>query len=499
MRKTILTFTAMLLGCDLAFTQSLFITERSEGPSIPLFDLPRDVESFAQEFTARSSKIDFVSFGRWPHGTSRYRVVIREDSIHGPIIGASSNLVTIAEAADRDVFAFAPPVTLMLGAQYVIEVTELQPFLLVVFGGAHEGRLFVNGEVWDDDYDLDFSIGVFIPQIVTSDALNVYIREEESGTVAPEAVFTNDYVADYRGSVLTLSYQDEWGQGSTLDDRIGVVRFRNYDTITDPLLEYEGRVVGTITETVIPRSISITFNSAANAAAVQYAIRNLLVANFSDDPPGSRLLSLTFTHSSGAIHLPFRYNIIPFNDPPNSIWHIEGLGRQLFSQSIVIAGARKPASVIMDGSESFDVDSKFLEFTWNELIQESQSLQPLANRGLRVTNNFPLGVHWVGFNVSDGESESQTGYMLFEVITVRTAITRLLDSFEGLDIPEEWQRRFRAPLRQANRALAQQHRGSARNFLRSYQRRVATFGESQPFYASILAESAQTVLDALSR
>jgi hypothetical protein len=161
------------------------------------------------------------------------------------------------------------------------------------------------------------------------------------------------------------------------------------------------------------------------------------------------------------------------------------------------------AAVVLNGLASYDTDSEFPDYTWNEEIgQPPTVLQPLANQGARVTNHFSLGVHHVGLVVTDDRGDSNAAYTSFEVITPRTAIAQFIetfDDFDDLDVPREWRRPLRAPLRQAAVALAHQRPGLAKKFLKAFQNRAATYGESEPFLGQVFTESAQIIIDGLSR
>ena len=116
-----------------------------------------------------------------------------------------------------------------------------------------------------------------------------------------------------------------------------------------------------------------------------------------------------------------------------------------------------------------------------------------------MTNTFSHGVHWIGLHLTDGELQAQEYYVAFEVMTPHTAIKQILDLLGSWDVREDWQRRLRAPLRQAAIAMRQQRRGAARNLLKAFQSRAAAYEEIDPGIGIIFVESAQTIIEGLSQ
>jgi hypothetical protein len=198
-------FLMLLLGATLAHPQSLFVTVRPGGFVAPLPVLPSN--SLHQEFTARGTRLDFVSVGFCFGEEGLLNLSIREESSAGPVIATSSSRIYSAEARDHIVFVFDPPVALFPGRRYVIDVSASNraPFVLRgAHGDVYPGRLFIDGENVPG-YDLDFLVGVFVPQVLSPAECELTVAEQHTLFIAPHAVFTNDYVTVYDGATLTVT------------------------------------------------------------------------------------------------------------------------------------------------------------------------------------------------------------------------------------------------------------------------------------------------------
>jgi choice-of-anchor C domain-containing protein len=95
---------------------------------------------------------------------------------------------------------------------------------------------------------------------------------------------------------------------------------------------------------------------------------------------------------------------------------------------IAISPNGSNATVVLDGSTSFDPENDPLEFLWSA----NGSATPFAN-GPLVTNQFELGEHLVTLTVDDGHAIGQTT-VVFEVLTIVAGLEELCAQIEQSSI-----------------------------------------------------------------
>jgi hypothetical protein len=139
-------------------------------------------------------------------------------------------------------------------------------------------------------------------------------------------------------------------------------------------------------------------------------------------------------------------------DPPVAIAKlglvadVDGSGHWL-----AVSGNGTNASVVLDGTMSFDADNDPLEFVWFA----DGGVTPVAMVA-RSTNSFELGVHVVTLYLSDGFTSVQTN-ITFEVLTVSEALDELCRQIKESTIE---QNRIRPLLASCEAAQASFRRGN---------------------------------------
>lgn len=167
--------------------------------------------------------------------------------------------------------------------------------------------------------------------------------------------------------------------------------------------------------------------------------------------------------------------------------------------AVIVRQSNKSAAVILDGSQSFALDSTSLDYTW------ADKAVLLANQGVRVTNSFSVGTHSIYLTVTDewGLAATNRFALEFEVMTAHTMLTRLLNAlgkYNALHPTEYRQHRLLSPLRHARLAVARRHFGLAKRFVSIFQDRVnQELADSDPFFAELYAGTGQAIINGLSR
>ncbi len=183
--------------------------------------------------------------------------------------------------------------------------------------------------------------------------------------------------------------------------------------------------------------------------------------------------------------------VTPVNDAPIARAQVEDTVTFLDQPTIITLG--ESAIVILDGSQSSDVDNDPLTFTW--LVGEPPV--PFAT-GVRVTNELAPGSYVFQLQVSDGELTG-TDQASVDVLTPCDAIALLILRIEESSHPNG----IKAPLiDELETSCNHFDKGRVEKGIESleiFQDKVADkLGDVDPVFAELLIEAAQTLSDAVS-
>ena len=186
-----------------------------------------------------------------------------------------------------------------------------------------------------------------------------------------------------------------------------------------------------------------------------------------------------------------RIIVIPVNDPPVPQARISPLAEfPGVTNLIVIAPNGTDAIVVLDGSQSFDVDDDTLGYVWLE------GVTPLAS-GVIATNPFGPGRHLIALRVSDG-IEPRTTAVDFDVITPAEATGIVAATVLASDLATGRRMPLLASLNAAATAFDGADFGSGIHHLLTVQRKAQQqVAPSNPALAAQITSTVQVIINAL--
>ena len=157
---------------------------------------------------------------------------------------------------------------------------------------------------------------------------------------------------------------------------------------------------------------------------------------------------------------------------------------------LVISPNNTNATVVLDGSRSFDPDNDPLQYAW----YEAGNATPLAHSVVAVTV-LPVGAHAITLTVNDGLA-ARTNAITLEVITTAQAVQRLAGTvLSSVTRPQP----LLATLDAALASISRGNSVSGVSQLFAFQNKVrAQVAPLDPALAASLIQSAQDIIDALS-
>jgi hypothetical protein len=149
------------------------------------------------------------------------------------------------------------------------------------------------------------------------------------------------------------------------------------------------------------------------------------------------------------------------------------------------------ATVILDASQSFDPDGDPLTYLW--------SVGNVAfDSGVRVTNEIPAGDYLFQLTVSDGEL-SGTNFAQLAVLTPCDAIGLLIIRIDESALATSDKRPLIKALETSCTVFGEGDVEGGIETLEAFQHKVAIrIGASDPAFAELLINEAQTLIDAVS-
>ena len=158
---------------------------------------------------------------------------------------------------------------------------------------------------------------------------------------------------------------------------------------------------------------------------------------------------------------------------------------------VIIAANNINAEVVLDGSQSSDVENDPLTYTWLD------GTNVLATTVI-TTNALDVGSHDLTLVVSDG-TDSGTAMVTLEVITPAEAVGTVIAFIEESNLGRRNARPLIASLKAAAESFDAGNTIPALNQLQAFQKKVqAQIAPSDPALAQQLIDGAQAVINALS-
>ncbi len=156
---------------------------------------------------------------------------------------------------------------------------------------------------------------------------------------------------------------------------------------------------------------------------------------------------------------------------------------------LVISVNDSNATVVLDGSLSFDPDGDSLQYVW----YQTGAADPLAT-GIVAVVVLPVGTNSITLQVSDGLASGQN-MITVEVITLAQAVERLKDAVADVAHKQS----LIASLNAALGSIDRSNPTAAINQLQAFQNQViAQISPVDPALAQSLIDTAQSIINALS-
>ncbi len=187
--------------------------------------------------------------------------------------------------------------------------------------------------------------------------------------------------------------------------------------------------------------------------------------------------------------------VIPVNDAPFAVAKVS----QLFTiqpnetNLFILSANNSNATVVLDGSQSWDVENDPLQFSWY-----ADGHSNVLATGAVSTNVLAAGRHSVLLVVSDGMA-SGTAEVEFEIITPAAAVGQLLILVDEASLSSKTKQPLVASLISAMASFDRGNMTAGANQLAAFQNKVrAQIAPFAPALAVRLMAAAQKILDVLS-
>jgi hypothetical protein len=205
--------------------------------------------------------------------------------------------------------------------------------------------------------------------------------------------------------------------------------------------------------------------------------------------------SFTFTVNDGqaesaisTIHI----SVASVNDVPVAIASVSPLF--LFSneqtENVVIASCDGNAVVVLDGSQSSDVENDPLEFLWADGTN-------VIGSGQIASNSFAIGTHSIVLMANDGTDSAFTSLTL-EVITPAEAVAQLVSIVEDGNLPNNRKQPLKANLNSAVRDFSRCRTAQGINQLKTFQSKINDWiTPTDPTLAGELLQISNQIIEAV--
>jgi hypothetical protein len=210
-------------------------------------------------------------------------------------------------------------------------------------------------------------------------------------------------------------------------------------------------------------------------------------ADFSGDDQIAFSASDGEDSSSATINISVR----PVNDLPVARITVSPLLSltEQWTNLLILAVNGSNARVVLDGSESSDVETPTLQYAWFRENSEEVSIGP------STTSGFDVGSHIISLVVDDGET-SVTATVSFDVITAADAVHMLVVMLDDSPLDRRGKRPLLATLKAAAASFESENTTSAINELEAFLRKVEV--KADPALAGVRAATV-VLLDALGQ
>jgi len=203
--------------------------------------------------------------------------------------------------------------------------------------------------------------------------------------------------------------------------------------------------------------------------------------------------SFTFSVSDGQTNsapATVTITVRPVNDAPFAKISVSPLAEFTgITNQINLAPVGGDAKVVLDGSQSSDVENDPLEYFWSEVTNTFAS-------GVKVTNEFAPGTHTVTLTVSDGEATG-TAITEFDVLTPAEVVGLLIAAIEDSDLGRRNVTPLIASLRNAAKSFEKGNATAGINQLQAFQHKVrAQVAPAHPALAEEWISEGQQIIDA---
>jgi poly(3-hydroxybutyrate) depolymerase len=239
----------------------------------------------------------------------------------------------------------------------------------------------------------------------------------------------------------------------------------------------------------------VTFNPAASDNCARVGVPVCNPPSGSAFGIGTHVVTCAAMDGAGnASECSFRVTVQPGNVPPVPMIQVSPLARfPGYTNLIVIAPDNANASVVFDGSRSYDVDDTSFNYFWYEGTN-------LFSTNVVATNLLSLGTHEVLLKLDDTcPLGTNTATVTVEVITPAEAVVIVLGLLDDSNLPRNRRQPLVASLGAAAASFERGNLTAGANQLEAFQHKVrAQVMPLAPQLAKDLVSAAQTILDALA-
>ena len=160
------------------------------------------------------------------------------------------------------------------------------------------------------------------------------------------------------------------------------------------------------------------------------------------------------------------------------------------TENVVIASCDGNAVVVLDGSQSSDVENDPLEFLWADGTN-------VIGSGQIASNSFAIGTHSIVLMVNDGTDSAFTSLTL-EVITPAEAVAQLIAIVEDGNLPKNRKQPLRANLNSAVRDFSRCRTAQGINQLKTFQSKINDWiTPTDPTLAGELLQISNQIIEAV--
>jgi len=209
---------------------------------------------------------------------------------------------------------------------------------------------------------------------------------------------------------------------------------------------------------------------------------------------GTNVVTCSAMDAAGnASHCSFSVIVFPGNKPPVPVIQVSPLATFPGSTNLtVIAPDNTNATVVFDGSKSYDPDDTTFKYFWSEGTN-------LFSTNVVATNVLAVGSHDITLLLDDTfPLGTNSATVTVEVISPTEAVGIVLGLLDGSNLPRKNERPLFASLKEVIASFERGNFTAGSNQLRAFQKKLqAQVAPFDPALADELTAAAQVVIDAL--